>query len=87
MANDIDKMTKAEILKEFGPKIVRQFGKDELKFLKDESSGPGGLDRLRSFVKGIGYNKGGAVTKKSSGASDYRKGGMVLSTVDNRKRK
>ena len=32
------------------------------------------------------YNKGGMV-KKSRGASDYRKGGMVLSTVDNRKKK
>ena len=32
------------------------------------------------------YNKGGMV-KKAMGASDYRKGGMVLSTVDNRKKK
>jgi hypothetical protein len=36
---------------------------------------------------GAGYNKGGAVTKKSRGASDYRKGGMVLSTVDRRKKR
>jgi hypothetical protein len=33
------------------------------------------------------FNKGGMPTKKSRGASDYRKGGMVLSTVDRRKRK
>ena len=33
------------------------------------------------------YNKGGMSTKKSRGASDYRKGGMVLSSVDNRKNK
>jgi uncharacterized FlaG/YvyC family protein len=32
-------------------------------------------------------NNGGAVIKKSIGPSDYRKGGMVLSTVDNRKNK
>ena len=33
-----------------------------------------------------GMNKGGAV-KKSTGAHDYRKGGMVISTVDRRKKK
>ena len=31
--------------------------------------------------------KGGVVTKKSRGASDYRKGGMVLSSVNRRKTK
>lgn len=31
--------------------------------------------------------KGGVVSKTSRGASDYRKGGMVLSTVDRRKKK
>jgi hypothetical protein len=33
------------------------------------------------------FNKGGMSTKKSRGATDYRKGGMVLSSVDNRKKK
>tara|TARA_A100000171_G_C2044964_1_gene102321 strand:+ start:317 stop:571 length:255 start_codon:yes stop_codon:yes gene_type:complete len=33
------------------------------------------------------FNKGGMSTKKSRGASDYRKGGMVISSVDNRKKK
>ena len=36
--------------------------------------------------KSGGFNKGG-VAKKAIGASDFRKGGMVLSTVDNRKKK
>ena len=31
--------------------------------------------------------KGGAITKKRIGANDFRKGGYVLSTVDNRKNK
>ena len=35
----------------------------------------------------MGMNKGGMPTKKRMGASDYRKGGYVLSTVDNRKNK
>jgi len=33
------------------------------------------------------FNTGGMSTKKSRGSTDYRKGGMVLSSVDNRKKK
>ena len=32
-------------------------------------------------------NKNGSVTKSNKGAQDFRKGGMVISTVDNRKNK
>jgi hypothetical protein len=32
------------------------------------------------------YNKGGVV-KSNKGSRDFRKGGMVISTVDNRKKK
>ena len=32
------------------------------------------------------FNKGGTATKKAIGSMDYRTGGMVLSTVDNRKK-
>jgi outer membrane biosynthesis protein TonB len=35
----------------------------------------------------VNKNKGGSVTKSSKGVQDFRKGGMVLSTVDNRKKK
>ena len=35
---------------------------------------------------GSGYNKGGDV-KSRNGPQDFRKGGMVLSTMDNRKNK
>ena len=35
----------------------------------------------------VNKNKGGSVTKSSKGTQDFRKGGMVLSTVDNRKNK
>ena len=31
------------------------------------------------------FNRGGMPTKKAIGPNDYRKGGMVLSTIDNRK--
>ena len=32
-----------------------------------------------------GNARGGSITKKRIGANDYRKGGYVLSTMDNRK--
>ena len=36
---------------------------------------------------GSRFNKGGMPTKKRIGTNDYRKGGYVLSSVDNRKNK
>ena len=35
----------------------------------------------------VNKNKGGSVTKSNKGPQDFRKGGMVLSSVDNRKKK
>ena len=32
------------------------------------------------------FNMGGSVTKNRKGGNDYRKGGYVLSTIDNRKK-
>ena len=49
------------------------------------------IDYLTGILKGKGaagtegYKQGGAV-KKNMGSMDYRKGGMVMSTVDNRKK-
>ena len=37
--------------------------------------------------KELEVNKGGSITKNKIGANDYRKGGYVLSTKDNRKNK
>ena len=46
----------------------------------------------RAFLEkeyGVDFNKGGQVTKSNKGAHDYRmnKGGLLLSSVDNRKKK
>ena len=46
----------------------------------------------RAFLEkeyGVDFNKGGQVTKSRTGAHDYRmnKGGLLLSSVDNRKKK
>ena len=38
-------------------------------------------------TSGNGMNKGGMGTKNRIGGNDYRKGGYVLNTVDNRKKK
>ena len=35
----------------------------------------------------IGLNKGGAITKSNKGSQDFRNGGMVLSTIDRRKKR
>jgi hypothetical protein len=37
-------------------------------------------------TSGNGMNKGGMGTKNRIGGNDYRKGGYVLNTVDNRKK-
>jgi len=46
----------------------------------------------RAFLEkeyGVDFNKGGKVTKRATGAHDFRmnKGGLLLSSVDNRKKK
>lgn len=52
------------------------------------------LDTMRTKLKEAGvdvskFNKGGQATKKAIGSTDYRmnKGGLLLSSVDNRKKK
>lgn len=53
------------------------------------------LGKLKDLEKRYGpsvkadadMNKGGMPTKKAIGPTDYRKGGMVLSTIDNRRNK
>ena len=77
--DSVESMTKAQILKEFGPKIIKQFGKDELAFIKGQAAGPGGVDTLRSYVRDYFYNKGGLVKKKN-----YVN---AVKIVDNRKTK
>tara|TARA_R100000742_G_C4257004_1_gene74866 strand:+ start:95 stop:487 length:393 start_codon:yes stop_codon:yes gene_type:complete len=57
-------MSKAEIFKEFGPKILDRFGTDELKFMKEESTGPGGVDVIRDYIRDYFYSRGGMAKKK-----------------------
>ena len=47
------------------------------------------INRTKGKDRGskIGLNKGGAITKSNKGSQDFRNGGMVLSTVDRRKKR
>ena len=83
----LEKMSRSEILKLIKPAFFASFGDDAKSnwdYIKGESSGPGGTDWLRSWVKDnglddpderaayLGMNKGGSVKK-----SKMNKGGMI----------
>jgi hypothetical protein len=70
-----------------GQDDVRKLSYDEFMRLHDlmEKGRKGGA--FAKVLKKLNLSGGGMPTKKSRGASDYRKGGMVLSSTDNRKRK
>jgi len=55
--------------------------KKDMKSPKDTSK-----ELVRNRMR-IPKNKGGSITKKRIGTNDYRKGGYVLSSVDNRKKR
>jgi hypothetical protein len=83
----MSKMQRGEILKIIRPAFMAYWGDEaaaEWQALKEDSTGPGGIDRLRSYVeeyefdnasvrkKYLGMNKGGAVKKPK-----MNKGGAV----------
>jgi hypothetical protein len=45
------------------------------------------IDREKGTDKAVVRNRGGAITKSNKGPQDFRNGGMVLSTVDRRKKR
>ena len=73
--------------------VFKGFSKEDVKavrdFLKDSNASVTDL-KIMQILKGEGVgldlNIGGMV-KSRTGPQDFRKGGMVLSTVDNRKNK
>jgi hypothetical protein len=67
MGSEAYKGSKAELLKKYGPKIKKIYGAEELKYVKEESSGPGGVDRLRNLLDSMDaktLNRGGMAKKK-----------------------
>ena len=70
-----------------GQDDVRKLSYEEFMRLRDltEKGRKGGA--FSKLLKKLNLSGGGMSTKKSRGAADYRKGGMVLSTVDRRKKR
>ena len=59
--------SKADLLKKYGPKILKLYGREELDSVKLESSGPGGVGRLRTILEGMDaatLSRGGMPKKK-----------------------
>ena len=78
--SEIERATKAEIMKKYGPKIKSDFGQDEYNFIKDDATGPGGIDRLRQHVLDLFMSKGGMAKKRMS------KGGTATKVAPKRMR-
>ena len=75
--------SKADLLKKYGPKILKLYGREELDSVKLESSGPGGVGRLRTILEGMDaatMARGGVAKKK------MMRGGMAAKTAPKRMR-
>lgn len=78
MGSEAYKGSKTELLKKYGPKIKEIYGAEEFKYIKEESSGPGGVDRLRTLLDSMDaktLNRGGMVKKKPK---KFNKGGTPM---------
>ena len=49
MSNKIDTMNLGQLYKFLRPKIIKQFGDSEWKFIRDEFKGTGAVDRARKY--------------------------------------
>lgn len=75
--------SKADLLKKYGPKILKLYGREELDSVKLESSGPGGVGRLRTILEGMDaatMARGGVAKKK------MMRGGIAAKTAPKRMR-
>ncbi len=88
-------MFKGMSAKQIASKIIKSGASgDSNEYIRDLSSGPGAKDYMKQYVESedllyifdTKMNKGGLL-KSRTGPQDFRKGGMVLSTMDNRKNK
>ena len=76
--------SKADLLKKYGPKILKLYGKEELDYVKLESSGPGGVGRLRTILEGMDaatMARGGVAKKKK-----MMRGGVATKAAPKRMR-
>ena len=80
---DYNTMTKAQLLKKYGPFIKLNFGAEELKFVKEDATGPGGVDSLRDYITSLDPEP----VKKSTGGLASKKYANPVTFVDNLKKK
>ena len=80
---DYNTMTKAQLLKKYGPFIKFNFGAEELKLVKEDATGPGGVDRLRDYITSLDPEP----VKKSTGGLTTKKYVNPVTFVDNIKKK
>jgi len=71
-------LTRQELMKE-----LRRRGRSDSDIINKENMTGPELEAIYTLNEGMAM--GGSVNKKRIGANDYRKGGYVLSTMDNRK--
>jgi len=79
--NSINNWTKDATPNEIEAANRNRLAREETKSPKDTAK-----ELVRNRMR-MPKNKGGAITKNRMGINDYRKGGYVLSSVDNRKNK
>ena len=88
-------MFKGMSAREMANKVIKSgVSDDSPEFIRDIATGPDAKAAMKSYVESEDYlylfnpnmNKGGMV-KSRTGTQDFRKGGMVLATVDRRKKK
>lgn len=73
-------------MKEF-PKLTAGKSREEVKQIMKEMGYGIKSGLMKEFRKKKGLARGGVSIKKRIGTNDYRSGGMVLNSVDNRKSK
>ena len=98
---DLVKMSDKDLLTYYYNKYGVEPTLNELKNIKDENKKNVETDRKGLFtgpeteaaatnkkiMGNVNLSKGGSITKNRIGGNDYRKGGYVLNTTDNRKNK
>ena len=86
-AKDKDKGDAAEkaFMKRYAKAVAAQSQVENIERVGDSHPDWNKLKELRKAAQD--YNKGGLVTKSKTGHMDYRKAGLTLSSVDNRKKK
>jgi len=51
MSSKVDTMNLGQLNKFLRPKIIKQYGDKEWKFIRDEFKGPGAVDRARQYYR------------------------------------